>query len=185
MPLPARAPSLRAAWKADVAGNGTGLRVRSSGAQGSRADAATGWFCDERRASHLPSLSCSCQFPARRVAGLHVRGIESLLLGGRRVVEAGANEAGASSGLCQLLGCQRLAGEWPGRGPSHGLPEQTPCQSLWNSGASLVAQLLAPFCLLLDSHSMGLSLPPLPSGHRFLSAASESFASASTFPPAG
>lgn len=48
-----------------------------------------------------------------------------------------------------------------------------------------VAQLLAPFCLLLDSHSTGLSLPPLPSGHRFLSAASESFASASTFPPAG
>lgn len=58
-------------------------------------------------------------------------------------------------------------------------------QPVGQRGHPHVAQLLAPFYLLLDSYSTGLSLPSLPSGHRFLSAASESFASASTFSPAG
>lgn len=35
---------------------------------------------------------------------------------GERTPKAGRSEAGASSGLCELLGCQRLAGEWPRRG---------------------------------------------------------------------
>lgn len=48
--------------------------------------------------------------------------------GGRR------HEAGASSGLCELLGCQRLAGEWPGRGLHTGFWNKHPARAWGTAG---------------------------------------------------
>lgn len=97
---------------------------------------------------------------------------------------------GAPSGLCELWGCQRLAGEWPRRGPSCGLPEQTAGQCLRAASQPWVRLLSCPSswhpsaCRWLLTCT-GLSPPPLPSGRRFLSAASESSVLAATFSPLG
>lgn len=81
-------------------------------------------------------------------------------------------------------------------GPSRGFWSKpslpVPMEPDSQGAASSAAQWGHPHCGPVSWHlsacrwiltSTGLSLPPLPSGHRFLSATSESFALASTFSP--